>query len=79
VICPGHGEMTGKELLDKQKRWFVDLREAIQKMIDNGKSLDEIKQMIDLPFYKEWTGVDAKTRVENIEHIYGELTKKKSG
>ena len=79
VICPGHGEMTGKELLDKQKRWFVDLREAIQKMIDNGKSLDEIKQMIDLPFYKEWTGVDAKTRVENVEHIYGELTKKKAG
>ena len=79
VICPGHGEMTGKELLDKQKRWFVDLREAIQKLIDDGKSLDDIKKQIDLPFYKEWTGVDAKTRVENIEFVYGELTKRKAG
>ena len=78
VVCPGHGEMTGKELLDKQKRYFVELREAMQKMIDNGKSLDDIKQQIDLPFYKEWAGVDVKTRVENIEFVYGELTKRKS-
>lgn len=79
TICPGHGEMTGKELLATQKRWFVDLREAIQKMIADGKTLDEIKQQLDLPFYKEWTGVDAKTREENIGHVYGELTKRKAG
>lgn len=78
TVCPGHGEMTGRELLDTQKRYFVELREAIQNMIDNGKSLDDIKKQLDLPFYKEWTGVDAKTRVENIEHVYGELTKRKS-
>jgi phosphoglycerate dehydrogenase-like enzyme len=27
-----------------------------------------------MPWYKEWTGVEAKSRRENIEHVYGELT-----
>ena len=75
-IAPGHGELSDKSLIAKQKKYFVELRAAIQKGIDAGKSLDEIKKEIDLPFYKEWTGVDVKERVENIEHVYGELTKK---
>lgn len=75
TICPGHGEMTDKKLLETQRRWFVELRMAVQKAIDAGKTLDQIKQELDVPFYKEWTGVDAKTRTENIEHVYRELKK----
>ena len=79
IVCPGHGEMTGKELLATQKRYFVELREAIQMLSDKGKTLDEIKQQLNIPFYKDWAGVEAKTRVENIEHVFGELTKRKAG
>jgi glyoxylase-like metal-dependent hydrolase (beta-lactamase superfamily II) len=73
-VAPGHGELAGKELLATQKRYFVELRAAIQQAIDTGKTLDQIKTEHDLPFYKEWTGVEAKTRVENIEHVHRELT-----
>lgn len=73
-VCPGHGEMADAGLLEKQKRYFTELREAVQNLIDKKKSLDEIKQQIEIPFYKEWTGVDVKTRTENIEFVYGELT-----
>ncbi len=76
-ICPGHGEMSGKELVATQKRYFVELREAIQRFIDKGTSLDDIKKQYDLPWYKEWTGVEAKKQTENIEHVHGELTKRK--
>lgn len=76
-VCPGHGEMSDATLLETQKRYFVELRMAIQKLIDAGKSLDDIKKDVDVPFYKDWAGVDVKTRVENIEHVYGELTGKK--
>lgn len=76
-ICPGHGEMSDATLLETQKRYFVELRMAIQKLIDAGRSLEQIKQEVNVPFYKEWAGVDVKTRVENIEHVYGELTGKK--
>lgn len=76
VVAPGHGELAGKELLGKQKRYFAELRGKIQQMIDQGLSLDDIKQKIDLPFYQEWTGVHVKTRTENIEHVFEELTRK---
>jgi glyoxylase-like metal-dependent hydrolase (beta-lactamase superfamily II) len=73
TVAPGHGELAGKELLAMQKRYFVELRAAIQHGIDAGQTLDEIKAGIDLPFYKEWAGVEAKMQVENIEHVYKEL------
>ncbi len=73
TVAPGHGELADKKLIATQRRYFAELRGAVQKLIAADKTLDEIKEAIDLPFYKEWTGVDAKSRVENIEHVYGEL------
>lgn len=73
-IAPGHGELADKDLIVTQRRYFVELRASIKKMIDGGQSLDEIKESISLPFYEEWTGVNVKERVENIEHVYSELT-----
>lgn len=77
TICPGHGEMSDATLLDKQRRYFVDLRDFIQAAIDKGQSLDEIKKTIDFPWYQEWTGVNVQKNVENIEFVYKELTQKK--
>lgn len=74
TLAPGHGELADKDLIATQKRYFIELRQFIQKAIDDGRTLDQIKAEIDIPFYKEWTGVDVKERVENIEHVYGELT-----
>ncbi|MBM4003722.1 MAG: MBL fold metallo-hydrolase [Planctomycetes bacterium] len=76
-VAPGHGELAGKELLAMQKRYFVELRQSIRAATEAGKTLDQVKQSHDLPFYKEWTGVEARTRVENIEHVFSELTKNK--
>jgi cyclase len=73
-VCPGHGEMGDADVLEKQKRYFVELREAVQRLVDKGRTLDEIKQQIEVPSFKEWTGVDVKTRAENIEFVYSELT-----
>src|SRR5262245_51994517 len=34
LVCPGHGPLAGKELLGKQKRYFVELRQHVRKGID---------------------------------------------
>ena len=34
IVCPGHGPLAGKDLLEKQKRYFVELRQQVQKGID---------------------------------------------
>src|SRR5262249_32164938 len=74
LILPGHGLPAGKELLGKQRRYFVELRQQVQKGIEAGKDLADITRSIDMPWYKEWAGVEAKSRKENLEHVYGELT-----
>jgi cyclase len=75
IVAPGHGELSDKNLLATQKKYFVELRAAIEKLAAAGKTLDQIKQELELPMYKEWTKVDVKTRTENIEHVYGTLKK----
>ena len=73
VMAPGHGELGDKKMIQLQRRYFVEVRAEIREAIKAGKKLDQIKQEINLPFYQEWTGVDVKTRTENIEHVYQEL------
>ncbi|MBS0263842.1 MAG: MBL fold metallo-hydrolase [Planctomycetes bacterium] len=73
TLCPGHGEVSDITLIDKQRRYFVELREYIANAIAKGTSLADIKKSIDFPWYKEWTGVAVSTRVENIEFVYREL------
>ena len=75
-VCPGHGAMATKELLARQKRYFVEMRGHVQKGIDGKKSLEDITASLDLPWYKEWTGKDAKEIKDNVEHVYKELTGK---
>ncbi len=79
LVCPGHGSLVGPEVIDKEKRYFAELREHVQKGIDANKSLAEITKSIDLPWYKEWTGVDVagpKMNQDSVEHVYKELTGK---
>ncbi len=70
VVAPGHGPLAGKELLDKQKRYFRNLRRHVKAGIDAGKEVDDIVRSIDLPWYKEWTTV--KPAVDNVKHVYNE-------
>lgn len=73
MVCPGHGEASDATLIDRQRRYFVELRQSIGDAIARGDSLDKIKKSIDFPWYKEWTGTPVANNVENIEHIYKEL------
>jgi glyoxylase-like metal-dependent hydrolase (beta-lactamase superfamily II) len=76
VVCPGHGEQSDVKLIETQRRYFTELRQTIQEAVAGGKTLDEIKKSIDLPFYKEWTGIPVRDQAENIEHVYKEITQK---
>lgn len=73
LICPGHGQLADKELLGKQKRYFVDLRREVKKGIDDDKAPEAIANALDLPWYEEWTGKAARKNVDNVKHVYQEL------
>lgn len=72
MVAPGHGPLAGKDLLEKQKRYFADLRQYVQKGIDAGKDLDDIVKGAEFAWYKEWTGVNPAG--DNVKHVYQELT-----
>jgi glyoxylase-like metal-dependent hydrolase (beta-lactamase superfamily II) len=79
IICPGHGKPRRKDLIAQEKRYFSELRAAVQKGIDEKKSLDDITKGLDFPWYKEWTGVDVagpQMNKDNVKHVYEELTGK---
>jgi phosphoglycerate dehydrogenase-like enzyme/glyoxylase-like metal-dependent hydrolase (beta-lactamase superfamily II) len=72
LVLPGHGPPAGKELLEKQKRYFVELRQQVKKGIDAGQDLEDIKKNLDMPWYKEWTTVNPSQ--VNTQFVYDELT-----
>jgi phosphoglycerate dehydrogenase-like enzyme/glyoxylase-like metal-dependent hydrolase (beta-lactamase superfamily II) len=72
MVCPGHGPLAGKDLLETQKRYFVELRAEVQKGINAKKEVDDIIKDINLPWYKEWTGTTPAG--DNVKHVYAELT-----
>jgi cyclase len=72
LVAPGHGLPAGKELLETQKRYFVELRKQVQKGIEANQELADIQKKIDMPWYKEWTGTAPSPA--NVEHVYKELT-----
>jgi glyoxylase-like metal-dependent hydrolase (beta-lactamase superfamily II) len=76
LVCPGHGKVAHKDLLATQKRYFADMRAQIKKGVDEKKSLDEITSSLNMPWYKEWTGKDARDIKDNVKHVYDELTGK---
>jgi cyclase len=71
-VLPGHGPIARKDLLERQKRYFIELRQQVQKGIEAGKPLADIRRDIDLPWYKEWTTVAPAPA--NVEFVYNELT-----
>jgi cyclase len=71
-VLPGHGPIAGRDLLERQQRYFFELRRQVQAGINDGKSLEDIRKSIDMPWYKEWTTVSPSPA--NVEHVYNELT-----
>ncbi len=73
---PGHGEITDKNGLSEQIQYFKDLRAEVEKFIKQGASLEETKEKLSLPEYKDKGYYDRLIPV-NIEAVYKEMTEKK--
>jgi len=72
-IGPGHGPAADGTLLETQKAYFVELRDAVGKLVKEGKSLDDVRKAVDIPMWKKWTG-ETKMNSSNIEHVFKELS-----
>jgi glyoxylase-like metal-dependent hydrolase (beta-lactamase superfamily II) len=53
-VIPGHGAITNKEGIKKQINYLIDLRSAVKEGINEGKSLEELKNEITLQSYNDY-------------------------
>jgi hypothetical protein len=74
IVCPGHGPLAKQDVLGKQRRYFVELRDQVKKGIDAGKEFEDILKSIDMPWHKEWTGIEASARSAEARHVFDEWT-----
>jgi glyoxylase-like metal-dependent hydrolase (beta-lactamase superfamily II) len=56
VLVPGHGPLGRKDHVRQFREYMEELRGAVQKYAREGKSLEEMKQLITLPKYEKWAG-----------------------
>ena len=68
VVIPGHGEPSTSRILDDMERYYNTLLERVKQMVQQGKSLDDIKRELKMPEYADWEGKDRFPN--NIEAAY---------
>jgi cyclase len=72
-FLPGHGPLADKEGLLKQAAYLSDLRDAVQKAITAGQTLEQMKKMPLLPAWKDLGRKEGFP--QNITAVYNELKK----
>jgi glyoxylase-like metal-dependent hydrolase (beta-lactamase superfamily II) len=59
-VVPGHRRRAGPEILDKSHRYLFELRDQVRTLVGKGRTYDEIREEVDIPFYEEWSGVSVR-------------------
>lgn len=78
VLVPGHGALGRKENVTMFREYLQDLHREVLKYAREGKSLEEIQQLIKLPKYEKWFGYQSDNPAThwwplNIAGMYREV------
>ena len=68
VVVPGHGSVGTTTIFDDSERYYGLLLERVGAMVREGRSLDQIKQELRMPEYKDWSYQERMPT--NIEAAY---------
>jgi cyclase len=68
VVIPGHGEPGTVKILDDMERYYNSLMDRVKQMVQQGKSLDDIKKDLRIQGTDDWEGKDRLPN--NIEAAY---------
>ena len=77
-VIPGHGQISNLDEVREYTKMLVDTNAVVQKGVQEGKTLDQLKQEKVLEPWKKWSGDFVSSDVF-IETLYNDLTGKKDG
>jgi len=72
ILAPGHGPTGHKSDVRENIIYLQTLVAAVQQGIDEGQTLEEIQNTLELPEYADWMRYDEHFK-ENIQGVYREL------
>lgn len=58
ILVPGHGNVGGKEDVRMMRGYIEELKSEVAKHLRDGKSPDEIKQLVKMEKYRSWDSYD---------------------
>jgi cyclase len=68
IVIPGHGSPGTVKILDDMERYYDQLLERVKQMVQQGRTLDQIKAELKMPETDSWDGKDRYPN--NIEAAY---------
>jgi cyclase len=68
IVIPGHGAPGGVKLLEDTERYFTLLMDRVRTLVEQGRTLQQIKAELKMPEYDSWVGKDRFPN--NIEAAY---------
>ena len=72
ILAPGHGPTGSKSDVRENINYLETLVDAVQERIDQGQTLEEIQETLELPEYSDWLRYNEHFK-ENIQGGYREL------
>ncbi len=75
-FVPGHGDLQPKASIQKRLTAAEEKRTAIEKLVAQGKTLDEVKAAVDPPAAAPAAGGRGPQFASYTQVVYQELTKK---
>lgn len=69
ILVPGHGPIGVKSDATDHRIYMETLRAEVLKLVREGKTLEEVKQMVKLPQYASWGGYQQMYEL-NVEGMY---------
>lgn len=76
VYVPGHGTLADKQDVRAYRDYLADLRAEVKRLMDMGRTLEEVKKGISLPKYKGYLKYN-EWLPANAEKVYTEFINKK--
>jgi hypothetical protein len=68
IVIPGHGAPGTGKILDDSERYYRLLIARVKEMVEQGKTLEQIKAELKMPEFDGWLGKDRFPN--NIEAAY---------
>ena len=78
TFVPGHFEVASRKELRRFYDYLADLRDQVERLVDAGSSLEDVRRGIDMDDYADFLQYPLyrATFVDNAEVIYRELTRR---